>query len=165
MWPQPLQVAEVSKEGLEARLQGGRRAPFARLAREIQYDHFRPGYQVELVMPALKADDTRECGFSGRLAGAMPRLQDTAYPRLKSVMTARDLSAVFTPSSDEILVARRTARGAAAQLGFLVLLKLYQRLGRAMALAEAPQSIVEHVARAAGVPAASLVVESYDRSG
>jgi hypothetical protein len=46
-----------------------------------------------------------------------------------------------------------------------VLLKLYQRLGRAMALAEAPQSIVEHVARTAGIPAASLVVEAYDRSG
>src|SRR5437016_5774575 len=33
-----------------------------------------------------------------------------------------------------------------------------------MALAEAPHSIVEHVARAAGIPAASLVVEAYDRS-
>ena len=62
-------------------------------------------------------------------------------------------------------MARRTARGAAAQLGFLVLLKLYQRLGRGMALAEAPHSIVEHVGRAAGIPAASLVVEAYDRSG
>ena len=80
----------------------------------------------------------------------MPRLQDTAYPRLKNVMTARDLAAVFTPSSDEISVARRTARGAAAQLGFLVLLKLYQRLGRAMALADAPHLIVEHVAHAVG---------------
>jgi Domain of unknown function (DUF4158)/Tn3 transposase DDE domain len=95
----------------------------------------------------------------------MPRLQDTAYPRLKNVMTARDLAAVFTPSSDEISVARRTARGAAAQLGFLVSLKLYQRLGRSIPLTEAPHSIVEHVARAVGIPAAALVVETYDRSG
>jgi Domain of unknown function (DUF4158) len=95
----------------------------------------------------------------------MPRLQDTAYPRLKNVIPARDLVAVFTPSSDEILVARRTARGAAAQLGFLVSLKLYQRLGRSIPLTEAPHSIVEHVARAAGIPAATLVVETYDRSG
>ena len=78
---------------------------------------------------------------------------------------ARDLAAVFTPSSDEISVARRTARGAAAQLGFLVSLKLYQRLGRPTALAEAPRSIVEHVARAIGIPAAALAVEAYDRSG
>jgi len=28
----------------------------------------------------------------------MPRLQDTAYPRLKSVLTARDLAAVYTPT-------------------------------------------------------------------
>jgi len=55
----------------------------------------------------------------------MPRLQDTAYPRLKSALTARDLNTAFTPTPDELLLARRMAKGAAAQLGFLVLLKLY----------------------------------------
>jgi Domain of unknown function (DUF4158) len=54
----------------------------------------------------------------------MPRLQDTAYPRLKSVLTARDLNTAFTPTPDELLLARRLTKGAAAQLGFLVLLKL-----------------------------------------
>jgi hypothetical protein len=81
------------------------------------------------------------------------------------VLTARDLSAAFTPTTDELLLARRTARGAAAQLGFLVLLKLYQRLGRPMPLAEAPQVIVEHVAKAAGVTHATLVAGAYDHSG
>ncbi len=71
---------------------------------------------------------------------AVPRLQDTAYPRLKSGLTARDLAAAFTPTPDELVLARQTTKGPAAQLGFLVLLKLYQRLGRAMPLAEAPQA-------------------------
>src|SRR5205823_4231583 len=61
--------------------------------------------------------------------------------------------------------ARRTARGPAAQLGFLILLKLFQRLGRPVPLADAPRSVVEHVARGVGTPAASLRVEGYGRSG
>ena len=42
----------------------------------------------------------------------MPRLQDTAYPRLKSVLTARDLAAAFTPTADELVlpVEQRTGR-------------------------------------------------------
>jgi Domain of unknown function (DUF4158) len=115
-------------------------------------------------MPALRADDAREGEFSGILA-RHARLQDTAYPRLKSVMTARDLAVAFTPTTDESVLARRTANGVAAQLGFLVLLKLYQRLGRALPLTEAPRSIVEHVAEIDGVPATSLVAEAYDHSG
>jgi len=95
----------------------------------------------------------------------MPRLQDTAYPRLKSSVTARDLAAAFTPTPDDLVLAHRTARGPAAQLGFLVLLKLYQRLGRGMPLAEAPRAIVEHVARVARLPAGTLVPEAYDHSG
>src|SRR5919202_1595880 len=96
---------------------------------------------------------------------AMPRFQDMAYPRLKSVMTARDLAVAFTPSPDELALARHSAKGPVAQLGFLLLLKLFQRLGRPVPLVEAPRSVIEHVARLAGMPGVSLAVESYDRSG
>ena len=95
----------------------------------------------------------------------MPHLQDTAYPRLKSALSARDLSAAFSPTADELHLARRTAKGAAAQLGFLVSLKLYQRLGRPTPLAEAPPAIIQHVAKTAGIPVAALVTEAYDHSG
>src|SRR5258708_27394120 len=95
----------------------------------------------------------------------MPRLQDTAYPRLKSVLSARDLAVAFTPTPDELQLARRSAKGPVAQLGFLVLLKLFQRLGRPVLVADAPRSLVEHVARVAGIVAASLRLEGYDRSG
>jgi hypothetical protein len=77
----------------------------------------------------------------------MPCLQDTAYPRLKSVLTARDLAAVYTPNADELQLAPRTAKGSAAQLGFPVLLKLFRRLGRPVPLSDAPWAIVQHVAR------------------
>jgi uncharacterized protein DUF4158 len=76
---------------------------------------------------------------------AMPRLQDTAYPRLKSVLSARDLAAAFTPTGDELALARSSARGSAAQLGFLVLLKLFQRLGRPVPVSDAPSELIEVV--------------------
>jgi hypothetical protein len=165
MQPHSLEVAKVGQEVVQSHCQGRRPSHISRLAREIQHCQAEQPTSLLYEWRRFVLDNARECGFSGRLAGAMPHLQDTAYPRLKSVMTARDLSAVFTPSSDEILVARRTARGAAAQLGFLVLSKLYQRLGRPTSLAGVPHSIVEHVARAVGIPAAALVVEAYGRSG
>ncbi|MBV9171110.1 MAG: DUF4158 domain-containing protein, partial [Chloroflexi bacterium] len=95
----------------------------------------------------------------------MPRLQDTAYPRLKSVLSARDLAVAFTPTADELALARRSARGPVAQLGFLVLSKLFQRLGRPVLVGDAPRSLVERVARAAALHGVSLVLDSYDRSG
>jgi hypothetical protein len=95
----------------------------------------------------------------------MPRLQDTAYPRLKSVLAARDLAVAFTPTADELVLARRASKGPVAQLGFLVLLKLFQRLGRPEPVAEAPSLIVEHVAHVAGIHPSSLTLEGYDRSG
>src|SRR5919201_962330 len=115
-------------------------------------------------MPAIEVVEARESPFSGILA-RHARLQDTAYPRLKSVLTARDLAAVYTPTPEELQLARRTAKGPAAQLGFLVLLKLFQRLGRPVPLSDAPRAMVEHVARTLGIPAAALEGEAYDRSG
>jgi hypothetical protein len=98
-------------------------------------------------------------------SAAMPRLQDTAYPRLKSVLTVRDLAVAFTPTADELALARRAAKGEVAQLGFLVLLKLFQRLGRPVLVSDAPRALVEHVAGVAGLRGVSLVLDGYDRSG
>lgn len=59
----------------------------------------------------------------------MARLDDTAYPRLKSHPTPHDLAAVYTPTWEEVALANATAKGTAARVCFLVLLKTYQRLG------------------------------------
>jgi hypothetical protein len=59
----------------------------------------------------------------------MPSIQDTAYPRLRSQVSQRELAEIYTPTADELTLARRGAKGAVAQLGFLVLLKTFQRLG------------------------------------
>jgi len=95
----------------------------------------------------------------------MPAIQDTAYPRLKSLPTPPELALVYTPSWDEIVLANRTTKGTVARVGFLVLLKTFQRLGYAVPLADVPPAIVAHIARMVQVTIAPEVLHSYDASG
>ncbi len=95
----------------------------------------------------------------------MPAIHDTAYPRLKSLPTSRELAALYTPTSAEVVLATQTAKGAVARVGFLVLLKTFQRLGYAVPIAAVPPAIIAHIAGAlpGGITPALLV--TYDGSG
>jgi len=59
----------------------------------------------------------------------MPTVHETAYPRLKSSVSYRELTDHYTPTEAELELAGRASKGEAARLGFLVLLKTFQRLG------------------------------------
>lgn len=72
---------------------------------------------------------------------------------------------MYAPSWDESTLASRHAKGATARLGFLVLLKTYQRLGYPAPRADVPGVIVEHSARSVNLPAAALEPVSYDAAG
>ena len=95
----------------------------------------------------------------------MPRSEETAYPRLKRTLSARDLATAYTPTWDEANLASRTTKGATARLGFLVLFKTYQRLGYAVPLADVPAPIVEHIARSVHLAPEALDPASYDAAG
>src|SRR5713101_623855 len=95
----------------------------------------------------------------------MPSIQDTAYPRLRSQVTQRELTEIYTPTAEELALARQVTKGASAQLGFLVLLKTFQRLGYFVTLSTVPPSIVAHVARCAGILAAMVDLGGYDDAG
>ena len=60
----------------------------------------------------------------------MTLIEQTAYPRLKRTLTPRELDQIYTPTSSELFLAHRSAKGPVATLGFLVHLKVFQRLGR-----------------------------------
>jgi TnpA family transposase len=93
----------------------------------------------------------------------MPGIQETAYPRLRSQPSPRELVEVYTPTDVEIALAKRVTKGEKARLGFLVLLKTFQRLGYFIPATEAAESIVAHIAEGAGLPATDLA--GYDFSG
>ncbi|TNB81399.1 DUF4158 domain-containing protein [Pseudomonas sp. Fig-3] len=74
----------------------------------------------------------------------MSSLHETAYPRLKSEITEKELQESYTPSDAEQRWAR-PAKTPVARLGLLLHLKLFQRLGYFLSLAAVPREIVEHV--------------------
>ncbi len=73
-------------------------------------------------------------------------IQETVYPRLKSSVSAQELTEVYTPSPEEMALAGQATRGDVAYLGFLSLLKTFQRLGYFVPLNQVPKAIVEHIA-------------------
>ena len=72
-------------------------------------------------------------------------LQDTAYPRLKTTVTADELQQVWTPTDAEHRWVRSHARGPVAQFGLLASLKIFQRLGYFLPLVDLPKPIWDHL--------------------
>jgi len=76
----------------------------------------------------------------------LPTIQETAYPRLKTYIPSRDLTAIYTPTLDDLALSKRVTRGKVARLGFLILLKTFQRLGYFVLVRQVPTAIVAHIA-------------------
>lgn len=76
----------------------------------------------------------------------MPGLHDTAYPRFKKRIHRKVLEQIYTPTREEIILARNEARGEAAVLCYLILLKTFQRLGYFVRLKQVPTKIIYHIA-------------------
>src|SRR6266700_6324699 len=105
--------------------------------------------------------DVAMCGS----ATSMTAIERTAYPRFKQILSAKDLAEVYTPTPQERLVAHRSTKGRVAEVGFLVLLKTYQRLGRFVLLSEVPSSIIDHIAKPFEPQLHVSDLDTYDTSG
>src|SRR5437762_641629 len=95
----------------------------------------------------------------------MTAIERTAYPRFKRILTAKDLAEVYTPTPQERFLAHRSTKGSVAELGFLVLLKTYQRLGRFIPMSEVPVSILDHIAKLLDPQLHAADLDTYDTSG
>jgi len=92
-------------------------------------------------------------------------IERTAYPRFKRILSAKDLEEVYTPTPAERFLAFRSTKGTVAEIGFLVLLKTHQRLGRFISLSEVPSSILNHIIKLVDSTLDVADLESYDSSG
>jgi TnpA family transposase len=95
----------------------------------------------------------------------MPTVHETAYPRLKNSISGRELIDLYTPTQAELELTARAAKGEAAKLSFLVMLKTFQRLGYLVALEDVPRCIVEHIGHDRGMLIVPETMEEYDQSG
>ena len=94
----------------------------------------------------------------------MPSIHETAYPRLKSSITPKELERYYTPNQEELALALSSASGTTGRLSFLVLLKTFQRLGYFVKLSDVPERVVAHVAGALKLRKTPCVTD-YDESG
>ncbi|HRY19836.1 MAG TPA: DUF4158 domain-containing protein [Candidatus Competibacteraceae bacterium] len=95
----------------------------------------------------------------------MPTPQETAYPRLKTHFSTRDLALFYTPSADEQTFVQQSARGEVARLGLLILLKTFQRLGYFVSLSQVPIGLVEYLATFTLTAVPLTLGAAYDGSG
>lgn len=93
----------------------------------------------------------------------MPAIHETAYPRIKSNLSEREAGEGYTPVREELVWVDSVARGE-TKLFLLVMLKVFQRLGYFMPLAEVPKVIVRHVAKTVGLQPSAYNLTEYDRS-
>lgn len=95
----------------------------------------------------------------------MVSVQDTAYPRLKSNPSVQALETVYTPTDEEITLAKSVTRGKVPRFGFLVMLKTFQTVGYPVQLSDVPQVIIFHIASKVEGSLSPGDLAGYDASG
>jgi hypothetical protein len=97
----------------------------------------------------------------------MTTLHETAYPSLKPDPTPRELAELYTPTEDEQRLAASIGKRALPRMAALIHLKVFQRLGYFISLAEVPPVIREHIAQQAGVvrPPPATDLKRFEASG
>ena len=89
---------------------------------------------------------------------------DTAYPRFKNRPSPAELERFYTPTQEEHAYGALAARAPTTRLGFLLLLKSFQRLGYFVVSSQIPQVVVEHIASAIGRRIDREDLRRYDES-
>jgi hypothetical protein len=59
----------------------------------------------------------------------MTAIHETAYPRIRSNLNDPELQELYTPRVDDLLFVRRVTKSSVTELGLVLLLKSFQRLG------------------------------------
>lgn len=94
----------------------------------------------------------------------MVSLHDTAYPRFKPSLSLRELQRYYPPTDPELDYCAQHTRDGGQRLGFLVLLKTFQRLGYFIRADVVPDAILDHVAQCVGIDQPKQVLAGYDGS-
>ena len=82
---------------------------------------------------------------------------DTAYPRFKTRLTQAELEQFYTPTDEELAFCASVTLSPTTRLGFVVLLKTFQRLGYFVPSYKVPEAVIEHIA--------TVIKRSPDREG
>ncbi|MEO0808058.1 MAG: DUF4158 domain-containing protein, partial [Cyanobacteria bacterium J06643_4] len=83
----------------------------------------------------------------------MTAISRTAYPYFKQLPSPDELADLYSPTADELALAKRRANLLPNQLSFLVLLKSFQRLGYFPHPEVVPEPVISHIREQLGLDA------------
>ena len=95
----------------------------------------------------------------------MTAIHETAYPRIRSNLTDKELSTLYTPNELEIKFATSNTQAPVQRLGLLVLLKTFQRLGYFPMLPTIPRRVIRHIAVDVGLESIIDDLPNYEKVG
>src|SRR3990167_7897862 len=86
----------------------------------------------------------------------MAAIHETAYPRIKPNMSHQELKEIFTPTEEELALLKRKTKKTlpVPRLGFMIILKCYQYLGRPVKVKKIDTFIKKYIAERIGVDSA-----------
>ena len=96
----------------------------------------------------------------------MLTVQETAYPRLKSNPTPKELDKLFSPILKELNWTKMHSRNPFSQLNFLIMLKVFQCLNYFVPITDVPLVIIKHIAKISNISlSGDEKWDSYHRTG
>src|SRR5262245_13383207 len=95
----------------------------------------------------------------------MTALHETAYPRLRSNLTAQALRELYTPTPEEMVCVQQVTSAPVTALGVAVLRKTFQRLGDFPAFETLPPRLMAHLAGVMGTPNRDDLLRQYEANG
>jgi TnpA family transposase len=93
----------------------------------------------------------------------MTAIHETAYPRIRSNLSDKDLDELYTPTPDDLAFIERSTKSSVAAFGGLVLLKTFQRLGYFPAFHGLPPRLIQHLASAIGMLLPYDALDRYEQ--
>lgn len=93
----------------------------------------------------------------------MTAIHETAYPRIRSNLSDRELEELYTPTSDDLSFIHRSTKSSVAAFGGLVLLKTFQRLGYFPSFDLLPPRLIHHLAAAMGILLPHDFLQQYEQ--
>ena len=95
----------------------------------------------------------------------MTAIHETAYPRIRSNLTEKELRELYTPTADEVAFLQRSTKSTVAEFGALVLLKTFQRVGYFPPFETLPPRLITHLATMRQVQTPHELLQQYEHQG
>ncbi|HEV2524261.1 MAG TPA: DUF4158 domain-containing protein, partial [Gammaproteobacteria bacterium] len=94
----------------------------------------------------------------------MAAIHETAYPRIKPNLNHKEFKEIFEPTEEELLFLDSKTKKTLhiSRLGFMMILKCYQYLGRPVKVGKIDELIKIYIAEKIGAPA-TLDLKDYKR--